>query len=944
MFQRTKLSASLLVAFGGSALLFAAAANAQSTDEVQRITVTGSNIKRTDAETASPIQVISRDEIQASGKTTVAEVVLSLNGNNNGSVPLSFSNGFAAGATGASLRGLGANSTLVLLNGRRMAPYGLADDGQRTFVDLSTIPLEAVDRVEVVKDGASAIYGSDAIAGVVNIITRSDYKGIGVNVSYGETRYGDGKNPKGSITAGFGDMGTNGYNVFMTLEAQHIGEIKQGDRYSRNGIGDPDATKYGYDFTLGNYRGYMLNGTTVSASPVGWARRATGPNGGVTGSYQQLAVPASGCFTPQVVTDQGYSGCIWNTLDYLDLQPKEDKINFLTRGTFNLGNSLTAFGEIGIFKSKVDTHYTPTSVSGSWADPVGGAIKNNSTITMGPNHPDNPFAGSYARLRYVTADLGGRDNQYDTTVSRLVAGLQGSTIGWDWETGVLYTESKTDQISNGYVRDSVLRDYLNGTNLSGQNPNLLYYRLGANASLNSAETREAIAPTLSNSSKTSITSIDMKASKELAKLAGGAMSLALGAELRREKVDSPPRPFTYEADIIGLGYSGFSGSRDVKALYAELVAPVLSSLELSAAARTDRYSDYGRSSTPKVGFKWSPSRVVMVRGTYAEGFRAPGAAESGKSVGGSAGYTNVVDPVRCPGGTPAPGATEADCDSQVLAISTANPFVKPEKSKSYTLGFVVEPMRGFSVSADYWFIKRTNEILGADPATVLANPAGFPSAKVTRSTGDELAGIPNSGTLISIEAPYTNGPSTRTSGFDIDLRHRFAVPEVGKFSAALTWTHVYQFDRTLTDGNTYKYSGTYGPTSLSSSSGMPKDKATLALSVEHDALRLTGTVNYIGAIRNVEYLGDPNGCLGTDLNGNQAPKGCRTPSFTTFDVGGSYTVSKGFEVYGAITNLFDREAPYDLTAFYGGTHYNASYHSAGGIGRAFNIGMKYKFQ
>ena len=948
MLKRTVLANSLLIAFSGSAALYGSAAMAQqSTQELQRVTVTGSNIKRTDAETASPVQTITRDDIQRSGKTTVADVILGLNGNSNGSVPLSFGVGFAAGASGVSLRGLGANSTLVLLNGRRMAPYGLADDGQRSFVDLSTIPLDAVERIEVVKDGASAIYGSDAIGGVVNIITRQDFKGIILNASYGQTRYGDGKTPKASITGGFGDLSKDKYNIFFTLEAQKVGEVRQSDRAGRGGIGDPDIMSRGYDLGTGfGYAGYQVSGTSVSGSNYGYARPYTSPNGSTAAvNYVQLATPA-GCTTPAAIAALGYSGCTWNQIDYLQLQPPEEKLNFLTRGTLEISPSLSAFGEIGVFKSKVSTTYTPSSVSGSWADTVNGTTLSNTAITMGPNHPDNPFnaasganggLGYDARLRYVTADLGGRNNTYDTTVSRVLGGLKGNAYNWDWEAGLLYTESVTDQTTDGYIRNSVLRDFLNGTNLSGMNPTGTYYRLGVNAGLNSAATNAAIAPHITNTAKTSIAALDFKASRELMQLSGGPLSLAVGAEFRQEKSDSPPKPYTLEADIIGLGYSGFTASRNISAVYGELSAPVLSNLELTAALRSDQYSDYGNSTTPKVGFKYTPIPQVVVRGTYAEGFRAPGPAESGKSVGGAAGYTNVVDPVRCP-----VTGLAADCNAQVLAISPANPSVKPETSKSFTLGLVFEPVKDTSISVDLWQITRKNEILGADPATVLTNPAGFPTAVIVRDT-DDLPGVANSGTLLSVTQPYSNGPKTVTNGVDFDVRQRFNLGEAGKLMSVLTWTHLNKFRRTLADGSSYEYAGTDGPTSLSSSSGMPKDKATFALTWDRGPLSMTGTVNYVSGVKNIEY--EDSGCLITFSDGSDAPSpGCKTPSFTTLDVTGKYQVTKALQIYGGVTNLFDRVAPYDLSAFYGITHYNANYNQAGGLGRSYSVGARYQFE
>ncbi len=953
MLKRTVLSKSLLLAFSGTAALYSGQALAQTeapTQELQRVTVTGSNIKRTDTETASPVQVVTREDIAKSGKTTVADVVLGLNANNNGSIPMSWSGyGFAGGAAGVSLRGLGPDATLVLLNGRRMAPYGLADDGQRSFVDLSTIPLEAVERIEVVKDGASAIYGSDAIGGVVNIITRADFRGVIANISYGQTRYHDARTPKASVTAGFGDIASDKYNVFFTLEAQKIGEVRQSDRAGRGDIGNPDATAQGYGFESGEILGYgrpRAGGpTSVSSSTWGWARAVDGPNSAtpIAGSiYKQIAVPATGC-PSTLQLPAGYTGCPWNSLDYQQLQPKEEKLNFITRGTLEINPSLTAFAEFGLFSSKVFATITPNNPAFTWPDAQNNTIKDNTFITMGPNHPDNPNPGFYSRLRYVTADLGGRTSNTDTLVTRVLGGLKGNLAGWDWEAGLLYTESKTDQTQTGQLRDSVLHDFLDGTNLTGLNPTLTYYRLGANAGLNSQATRDAISPALKDRLTSSVSSIDLRANRELMQLSGGPLQLAVGAEFRQEKADRPATPFTDTADIVGLGYSAFNGSRNILAAFAELSAPVLKGLELSLAVRADRYSDVGTSTTPKVGIKYTPIKEVALRGTYAEGFRAPGPAENGNSA--TAGYTSYVDPLRCP----ITGA-DADCGSgQAVIITSGSPNVKPEKSKSFTLGIVVEPVKDTSLSVDVWEIRRKNEILQADLPAILANPAGFPDARIVRQINDDpidangnpVVGGP--GTLLAVSAPYVNGPSTKTNGVDFDIRQRFSLGEAGKLSANLTWSHLNSFKRTLADGSVREYAGTYGPTSLSSSSGMPKDKATFGLTWDRGPVSVTGLVNYVSGLKNLEYQDDPNGCLLVFDDGTDAPPGCKGGSFTTFDLSARYDFSKNLQVYGSILNVFDRIAPYDKSAFYGITHYNASYNQIGALGRTYNVGLKYTF-
>ncbi|PTS77836.1 TonB-dependent receptor plug domain-containing protein, partial [Stenotrophomonas sp. HMWF023] len=251
--RRNHLATSITHILTGGALLLAGAvasssafAQEQATN-LDRITVTGSNIPRTNTETPSPVQVVTRQEIDRTGKTTLAEYLQTITADGAGSIPKTFGNGFAGGGAGISLRGLGAGSTLVLLNGRRMATYGLADDGQKVFTDLSTIPLDAVERVEVLKDGASAIYGSDAIAGVVNIILRSDFQGAILRASYGTSGDGDGNAKKATLTAGTGDLATDGWNAFFSLDVGKTDAIKISDRKNRKWIGTGDTRQWGYD-------------------------------------------------------------------------------------------------------------------------------------------------------------------------------------------------------------------------------------------------------------------------------------------------------------------------------------------------------------------------------------------------------------------------------------------------------------------------------------------------------------------------------------------------------------------------------------------------------------------------------------------------------------------------------------------------------------------------
>ena len=874
----------------------------------EKIEVTGSNIKRVDAEQASPVTVVRREDIEKSGAATISDVIRALPLDNNGSISDAFSIGFAAGASGVSLRGLTVNSTLVLLNGRRMAPYGLADDGQRSFVDLNAIPLDAVERIEILKDGASAIYGSDAIAGVVNVILRRDFQGASANVTAGRSRHGDGDEYRASITAGTGSPQRDRFNAFVNLEVAGRDEIAQKDRGGY--LGTNDLRPFGYqDQRPGN-----PNTAWGTTSPLLNARPVDPVTGGSPGAY----VPPAGC-APQNQDEDHF--CRWNIVDYTTIQPEVNRTNVLGKLTWAVSDATELYAEAGYFTTKTKTRSTPAGGNSTWANVRDLAVVNSNNVFLPVGHPDNPFNAQNrgARIRYQFADVGPRRNEYETDVTRLIGGVRGALAGWDYDAGVGYVRSETERISRGYIRYSVLREMIaNGT-----------YRFGANANLNSAETYARLSPTLANNTESSTTFVDARGSRELMELPGGPLSIALGLDLRKEELDSPGTPYTFEGDIIGLGYSAFKGDRDVTALFAEVVAPVTRGLELNAAFRSDRYSDYGSSTTPKVGIKWTPTRNLALRATYAEGFRAPSPAENGNS--SSAGYSTFLDPVRC-------DVTEdpRDCGSaSTVVLTTGNTSIRPETSKSYNAGIVFEPTNSTSISFDYWRIQRSDEILGADPNAILQNPGGYPGAQVVRDEPDaEYPNLP--GRVLAISAPYLNGPRTTTSGFDIDVAQRFALGGAGRLTANLIMTYVRSFRRILPDGTVSEYIGTHGPTSLSGNAGTPRVRGTFRLSWERGPATVTGLLNYVSGMRGIESAGGE--CLNPDNYGDGVE--CRIASFTTFDLTGSYKVTPKLELYGSIRNLFDRVAPYDPQT-YGGVNYNPTFHLAGAVGRFFSVGARY---
>ncbi|HEX8612878.1 MAG TPA: TonB-dependent receptor [Telluria sp.] len=917
------MSRSIRVMFiGGGIALSMQMANAQTAgDSIQKVEITGSSIKRAEAESISVVQTLSRKDIEQTGKTSIAEVVRSISADNNGSISGSFTNGFAGSASGVSLRGLSVSSTLVLINGRRTAPYGFGDDGQRSFVDLNSIPLDAVDRIDILKDGASAIYGSDAIAGVVNVILRQNYVGKTISASTGISGERDGNVNSISGAIGFGDLEKEKFNVFMTVDAKQQKRIDQNSR--DKWLGQADARPWG---GRDQRAGHTSAGNAGGSSFLGTLRpvnAAGAPAGNITnlpGSCDAINLDPTG----GTLHDNTRGGCLWDPVDYATIQPETKNLNVFARGTLALGETTRAYTEIGVFKSEAKTYTTPSGLTGAGFDLVNARVNNTGSgpdqLLMPANHPDN-ILGVAARPRWVDASRP-RASDMETTVTRILAGVKGTVADWDYDTGVLYAESKTDKTQNGYYRTSALRTALNnGT-----------FRIGKGV-INNADVLALVSPTLFNSGITKSTSFDFKASRELMELPGGKMGIAVGAEYRKEKTDSQATPFTDTNDIAGLGYSASKGSRNVTALYTELAVPVLKSVELQFALRSDDYSDYGRSTTPKVGFKFTPTSTLAFRGTYAEGFRAPSAAENGDSA--VAAFTSIAnDPIRCP-----VTKLAADCSAQsVGAITIGNKNIKPEESKSYSLGMVLEPIKNVNLSLDLWQIVRTGEINGSDPGAVVENPAGYPDAEIVR--GEATTNFPNlPGQILMVKAPYLNAGETKTSGVDLDLRGRYNMGTNGKLTSGVTVTYMKEFTRTNADGTVLEFAGTHGDVNLSGNGGTPKTKVRFTLGWENGPFQVTGNVNYVSSISNTNQVGGE--CLDVDEN-DVALLNCRIASFTTLDTFGKWAFSKNFEITASVSNLLNKKAPLDVQT-YGRINYNPSLHQAGAVGRYFTLAGRYTF-
>jgi iron complex outermembrane receptor protein len=917
-----------------------------STPGVARVVVTGSYISRADKETPSPVQVITAEDIKKTGYTSVSDVLRDITSNGQGTLSQGFNRAFAGGASGISLRGLTVGATLVLIDGHRMAPYPLSDDGQRPFVDISNIPFDAVERIEILKDGASAAYGSDAIAGVVNVILKKSFVGTSVAADSGTSQAGGGATNHLSITQGWGDLDTDGYTGYASLEYRHQNAIMASQRTGHGWSTTDWSPQGGLNVSPGAVNDLVSLPNTLTP----YLYNPTGAGGGSNannfsfypGCASLAALKANQC----TFTDP-----------WAQIQPETENINLLGSFTKKLGSDWEFNVKASMLESKDHVETTPAAYPhGSYAGNTAlgpGVIPHQvgviNSFLVPANYPGNT-TGSPARVYGYLTDIGGRVDDIDSKSYRLVGELTGTIGKWDVAFSAGYTKIDTNQAYSGYVDRAALY-----AALTSANP----YKITGG---NSAAANAAIAPHFGVTQTDELDFAEGRGTIELLKLDGGSLAGTIGTSFVHKKLNAPDAAEFASGQIPGnTAYA--LGQQNDAAAYFGLFIPVTKQLEFDAAGRFDHYDTYGNSSTPKVEFKYTPSDIITLRGTYSRGFRAPGSAENG-TAGSSFGFNQVNDPLLCPGGNPkAAGNVAAYCLFGPAYVQTTTPNLDPEKSKSGTLGAILEPIKGWSTTLDYYTIEIDGQIVTAAslPGYVPNFVRGVPQPQViSDGNGGTYVGTPAYGQILYATSGYVNAGSTKTTGLDLNSSYRFNLGEFGKLKVALDWTHMISYDLT-TGGVTYALAGTHGPTVISGDTGNPRNRAQLTLSYDKGPLNVTTTTNWIDSYSVLDPSTGPgaNDTCETSLqnsnvyfeNTTYPTKYCKVDSFVSTDLTLSYKFNKNLTVHGTVLNLFNAQAPIDAQT-YGGTSiaaangnlpYNPSLHQAGAVGRFFSVGAAYKF-
>ena len=958
MFKMKSMPFAVSCAIAGGAL-FALPAMAQTTaaegatsgQAPQRVVVTGSLISRTDTETATPVQVITAQDIQRSGKTSVAELLSDLAANGAGTLGTGFSGAFANGASGVSLRGLSVGSTLVLIDGHRMSPYAIGDDGERSFVDVSNIPFDAIDSIEVLKSGASSLYGSDAVAGVVNIKLKKSFNGTQFKTEAGNTQHGGGKTQRASLSSGIGDLDGDGYNAFFTAEWRHEGAIKESDRDQFDWDNRDWRARGGNNLTLG-VPTTLNNFLAAGRSPFLYNSKGTG---GASNPANFTFLNSNCNYTTYMA-----GGCaVRDTASYL--QPQTDNMNLLIgmtkklsgdwelafKGSLFARNSTNNRGMPATYSSSSFAGNTALTYAGA-ATPAVGAI-GNTTFAPGAqvgSGVTNTLGGA-ARLYGYIPDIDPNSSERNhAATTRFALDLHGSAYGWETSIAGGVTESRVAIDYSGYVNRTALYSLINGGQwnvLGGNSPALV----------------SQVSPTFSNTSTSKLNYVDAVGSRELmSNLGAGPLALAVGVHYHKRTWDSPsPAPLL--SGQVGSTSAFVFGSETNTAVFGELQATPLKNTEVHLSSRYDHYDTYGNSFTPAASFKWAPTQAFALRGNFARGFRAPNPAET-SSASSVFLYNAINDPILCPTGKPtAKGSFAAGCGIQPAYVQQTNPNLSPEKSKSYDLGVVLEPLRGLNATLDYYRIEVNNQIVtsaGNDPNYTPVYVRGAPVA-LDQSNGDGTVTTvtPNVGPILYANSPYINLGQTKTSGIEADINYRWRMPsDLGTLRADLSAAHTIGYEQSI-GGVTYQLAGTQGPSVVSGATGNPKDRAQFSLDWNRGPLDVTATLNYTSSFSTQDPSVGGTDCASTglDVGGRTYFQGltqpsnyCQVSSFTTTNLNVQYKVTSNLTLKGSILNLFDRQPPIDV-ATYGNsgvqTSYNASLHQAGAVGRFFSAGLNYTF-
>lgn len=870
MFKRTKVCTGVLLMLGAGMALGQAE---------ERVEITGSAIKRIAAEGALPVQVIRRADIERTGATSVVELMQNLAVVQGGIVEGDAIGGGGGGAAEVSIHNQGGDRTLVLLNGRRLV--GEAGGA----VDLNLIPLSAIERVEVLTDGASAIYGSDAVAGVVNFITRQNTTEGGVELRASVPQEKGGKEYNFGISKGFGNLDTDGFNVLLSGSFDKRDSLSANQReFSKTGI-----MNFRYD---GRNMGFF-NGSARTIPGNVWV-----PNVGLVNIYEVdngVCPPLHSsffgeCYFDYAATVMGY--------------PSRQRASVMANSSFRLGADHTL--KLDAYFTRTETETRIASVPGELSIDPNGPLGSYLTA-VGYDPADGP-----ATVYYRAMDLGGRDATYKRNSFGVWLGSEGRFGEWDYNAAVGTQQTELKEFNKGYPLGIAFNDLMNG---GLWNPFLLP---GQQSQAALAAAAGIMTDGFYDSERSRLHTLEFKASRALFNLPGGAAALALGVSYNEDQVSTDPSAVARgvagaNGNDSRFGDAGaavaYSATRKAYGVFSEFVAPVSKSLELSAAARYDDYRSIDSAVTGKLGFRFQPTSSILLRGSVGTGFRAPTLRQLYRPLQA---FGVTGNPFPCTaemqaiatslGAVCRPGNTQYDVRTGGV------PTIKPEKSRQATIGLRFEPTPALSLGADLWWIAVKDTFGSVDETEAFGNAATYPELWTTYT--DPVTSV----RYLAYNASTINLGKSYATGVDVDVIGR-ADTAVGRLTSALRATYVIRDKAQLLVGGPY-YS-TVGDHHPSIGAVTFRWKANWANTLQVGSWTHTATINYQSGYKDfpgwVDFYDDAGNWTGDDMNFRLDVK-----PYYTLDWQTAYAFSKAVTFTVGVKNVFDKDPP--LTLRTGGAH------------------------
>ena len=956
-FSKIALLVAGVLAQGSVFSVVQAAEETKADDEANKITITGSRIKRTDAEGALPVTTFTLEELVKEGITSAEQMMLQLNINANGNLNLASNAGIVGGsergnngASSADLRGQGPGSTLVLLNGRRIATHGM----KGRSVDLNSIPFHALERVEVLRDGASAVYGTDAIGGVINFILKKDYQGFDASAFADITQEGGGDIFRYNLMGGFGDLNDDGYNVMATISFKENQILRGTDRDFTNtfqpsrGL-SPDTR--GTPFASLNSRGSAGNDPLNTGRYNLIGDGLLNPITGDTNTLPNvLALPGGlGCDAfPNTDVDTGALwnrpsetvSCAWDYPRASVLQQPVDKTDFVSRATFKVGDLSEAYVEFVASDVVTRKIFEPNQLT-PWALDDNGFGNSGWYPSTGSSYDyivdalsdfygaDELNIGAPIAFRWRCMACGPREIETTTKANRFLIGMDGVMGDWDYSAGLSRATSESEsELGSGYHTVIGLSSLIGSGTL---NPFLLPGESQTQAAMDGLEAVSARGVVLYGG-ETILTQLDGSFTTEFDyDWFDAPIGFATGFDLRREeyKFNGDRRAAELQPSIYGAPFDDSNAldnvSRDITAVYAEALIPMTTDFEVNLAVRYDNYSGFGGSTNPKIGIKYTPTKSVLLRGGFSTGFRVPSFNQLfGGLIESPFTGTDLADPAVCVDGIVQPG--NPDCESITPNIlSGGDTELEPEESDQASFGFVYEINDETSFNMDWWSITKDGTIQVPGFTRLLENYDLYSANFLRDSNGD----------IVSIDNRYINAGARETSGVEVGFQSS-GEWGAGQWALNMNGSYLIEDRKKLDDSVPFEDNevGTH------SRGNIPlKWKHTINLSYSEENWSHSLTQIYRHSYSDEVPSGIENG-QALDIAVNWNPE---VDSYTTYNYSVFYEGIENIGLRFGIKNLLDQDPPFtahknDFTA---GAAFDPRV--ADPRGRSFTFQIDYKF-